>query len=302
MYESEVFSQGAGAWGVGLLFDAGGNDRYVTYSQAQGFGGVRGAGALVDGGVVIVAADSGVPSLGGDPMYPSAQLPQASNESFAQGCGAGRRPDGPDVGFPFPGGLGVLRDRAGDDVYTASVFAQGCGFAMGMGALLDASGDDSYDALYYAQGAALHLSSAVMIDSSGNDRYDTRFPAAAAMLGLGHDVSVGVLVDVDGDDVVHAPVLSGGAGLANGLGLMLASHGSDSLEAANGSAWGVAAAASPLTPWRLHEQTAGVFVHAASVAKYGGAGAVGSGGTTTHREGVLLSVGLDRPASRIVLP
>jgi len=300
VYEAEIFSQGASAWGVGLLIDAGGNDRYFAYKQAQGFGGVRGVGGLIDvSGRDHYAADSGVRSLGGDTIYSSAQLPGDSNESFAQGCGAGRRDDEP--GGPLPGGLGLLRDGAGDDVYSASVFAQGCGFAMGMGALLDASGDDSYDALYYAQGAGVHLSAATLIDAGSDDRYNARFPATAALLGVGHDVSVGVFADLDGNDIVIAPALSAGAGIANGLGLMLVARGSDDLRAASGGAWGVAAAASPLTPWRANEKTIGVFVHASGAATYLGEGPLELGGTSTHRDGSLAAIGVDRPLAQIVL-
>lgn len=297
VYEAEVFSQGASAWGVGLLLDAAGDDRYSAYRQAQGFGGVRGAGLLVDAaGNDRYATDSGVPALGGDPLYPSAQLPGASNESFSQGCGAGRRPDEPDVGFPFPGGVGVLRDRAGNDSYAASVIAQGCGFAMGMGALLDGAGNDSYDALYYAQGAALHLSAAVMVESGGDDRYDTIYPANAAALGLGHDVSTGAMLDLGGDDVVRAPAMSAGVGSANGLGLMVMTGGSDAIDSKSTATLGVANPASPLTAWRTKEKTAGVFVHAASAAKYTGERELEPNGTQTHTDGMLDSVGLDRPA------
>ena len=45
-------------------------------------------------------------SNNGDPLYPNAQLPQTGNTSLSQGCGEGHRPDSPDPGYQFPGGIG----------------------------------------------------------------------------------------------------------------------------------------------------------------------------------------------------
>lgn len=306
-YTAEIFSQAGAAWGVGLLLDAGGDDRYVAYRQAQGFGAPRGVGMLDDAaGNDTYLADPGDRSSGGDLLYPSAQLPAGEgttgNESFVQGCGAGHRPDEPDPGFPFPGGLGVLRDRAGDDAYEAGVFAQGCGFAMGVGGLLDGGGDDHYDALYYAQGAGVHMAAGVLVDVAGDDGYGTRLREVAATMGLGYDVSVGALVDLAGDDRVRAPALSGGGGGDNGIGLMIASEGTDALDASAGAAWGRAWASSGLAAWRASEKTVGVFVRAAGKSTWDGAGKLAEGSTRASTEhGVLLSVGVDLPSGRVVL-
>ena len=129
-------SQGTGSHGVGVLFDEGGDylyeaegfrraqlpgasgscsiragaDWYVVHNSGQGFGFTRGFGGLIDArGADVYTADPGDPSLGGSLLYASDQLagqPSSSvagNHSFAQGCGAGHRPDWPDPGLAVPG-------------------------------------------------------------------------------------------------------------------------------------------------------------------------------------------------------
>src|SRR5207244_2135852 len=94
LYEGEAGVQGAGLFGVGLLMDAGGNDTYRTYTESQGFAYVRGAGVIYDGaGNDKYLADVGDPDAGGDPLYFTPQLPGKGNSSFTQGAGFGRRAD-----------------------------------------------------------------------------------------------------------------------------------------------------------------------------------------------------------------
>jgi hypothetical protein len=106
------------------------------------------------------------------------------------------------------GGVGLLWDEAGDDVYEAARRSQGAG-VFGVGVLIDGGGDDLYHATaesqahaqagagllidrggtdYYeafstSQGFAGPRGSAALIDLSGNDRYvandsDIRFPSS----------------------------------------------------------------------------------------------------------------------------
>ncbi len=273
-YEAEGFSQGAAAWGVGLLLDEAGNDEYRLYNSGQGFGFTRGVGAIVDAaGDDIYVANPGDPSLDGDPLYRSDQLPGppsspvAGNHSFAQGVGAGHRPDWPDPGYPFPGGLGILRDSAGRDRYVAGVFAQGAGFVQGMGMLLEGGGDDTYRGLYYVQGAAAHMAVALFHDHDGADDYNTDYPIQLSSIGLAHDFSVAIHYDEDGNDRYKAPALSLGTSLANGISLFVNDGGEDQFEAPKGTTFGMASTGDVRTS-RKRIPTVGVFVKARGESAY----------------------------------
>ncbi len=284
VYEAEGFSQGAAAWGIGLLLDRSGDDRYFVHNSGQGFGFTRGIGALVDlAGADVYTANPGEPSLGGSVLYASDQLPGpptssiSGNHSFAQGCGAGHRPDWPDPGWPFPGGLGVLRDARGDDQYIAGVFAQGCGFVQGVGMLLDGAGDDSYDGLYYVEGAAAHLAAAVLLDDGGDDRFNARFPIEGPALGAGNDLSVALNINTAGNDTYRASWTSLGGGVANGIGLFIDDGGSDHFDVK--SLCLGAAMTSDVRPERRSLPTIGIFV------KADGAGSYTIGGNVADRYG-----------------
>ena len=252
LYEAEAGVQGAGLWGVGLLLDAGGNDRYRSYNAAQGFGYVRGVGALYDAaGDDSYLADTGIPSLGGDPIYYSPQAPCAvatdpcGNTSFAQGAATGRRAAGTAADPNFmSGGLGVLRDVSGDDRYLASIFAQATGYWFGTGILSDGAGADTYDGWWYTQGSDAHGALAVFEDAAGNDSYDVSYPANppyATNTGQGHDYSIGWHLDLGGDDVYRGTGLGLGAGNANGGGIFINLGGNDSYSAPGGTVLGGAA-------------------------------------------------------------
>lgn len=312
-YEAEGFSQGAAAWGIGLLIDAGGNDRFTIYQAGQGYGFTQGVGALVDAaGDDSYVANPGEPTLGGDILYPSDQLtgpptsPVTANHSFAQGCGAGHRPDWPDAGYPFPGGTGILRDAVGRDHYVAGVFAQGTGFVQGLGMLLDGSGDDAYDALYYAQGAAVHQGIALFADRDGSDEYDVAFPNQGASLGLANDFAVAVLFDANGDDRFNAAGLSLGAGLANGVAVFANDGGDDVFRASSAAGFG-SAQSGDVTGMRASVATVGVFVKARGRATYMAGdhpmarGADGASGEGDAGHGPAKSASFDDPAGRIDL-
>ena len=109
-------AQGAGMDGVGVLIDLGGDDKYDTFTRSQGFGGPGGHGVLYDAaGNDKYRADPGDPEQGGELRYPSPQLPNSGNASLGQGAAAGMRDD--NNGQHRVGGVGLLRDRAGDDSY-----------------------------------------------------------------------------------------------------------------------------------------------------------------------------------------
>lgn len=306
---AEVLSQGAAVAGVGLLVDGAGNDVRRTFIRSQGYGATGGVGILSDqAGNDTYFADPGTPSLGGDLLYPSALLdgknvPLLGNQSNVQGAGEGRR--GVTGAYAIvSGGLGILRDRSGDDHYQAGAFAQGSGLEEGVGALLDDSGADDYEALAYAQGAGIHRALGLLVDGSGNDSYNATYPIQATSLGVGHDYGVGMLADLGGADDVHAPTLALGAGSANGAGLFLASGGDDAFTAATAASFGTAIA-NGITGARTREATVGVFVKAAGTASYtvgkkrvSHSSSLWTSGGDDGKDGALLGVAIDAPSGR----
>ena len=121
-------------------------------------------------------------------------------------------------GVYWSGGLGMLGDVAGGDVYQGSVFAQGTGYWFGIGLLLDGAGDDQYDALWYTQGSAAHAGIGVLWDGAGDDRYSQMWAPKSGNDGTGHDFGEGFFVDLAGNDVMTGGGLSLGEGNDNGLG------------------------------------------------------------------------------------
>ncbi len=231
-YQCEQACQGGGAYGIGLLLDLGeGDDRYLAFQHAQGYGYTRGLGLLYDGaGNDTYTAVVANPREGeGTFLYPSAQNPDGgSNSSMAQGAGRGRRGDTAGDYVYQSGGLGVLRDAGpGTDAYTVDIFGQATGFWFGAGILADGGGDDTYDGRWYNQGSNAHMALAVFLEEGGNDRYNQSIDIMATAVGQGHDLSVGWLVDYAGDDVYTAPGLGLGGGNDNGLGFLVDFSGAD---------------------------------------------------------------------------
>jgi hypothetical protein len=313
-YAAESLCQGGGAFGIGLLLDGGGSDKYLAYSSAQGFGFTRGVGALVDeAGDDTYYTDPGDPAVGGDPLYPNAQLPGVGNTSMSQGCGEGHRPDAPEPGYQFAGGLGILRDAHGNDTYVTSVFGQACSFAMGIGMLLEGDGNDTYEGLWYVQGANAHTSIAYFDDKAGDDQYNPTFPIRATSIGVGHDYSVALHWDEGGNDTYHGPGLSLGSGNDNGIGMMLVTGGTDTFRADARNSLGSANCGDLQGTTRAQIQTLGAFVKAGGTGTYDVTGVDAGGypgsswsyapqndagaGLTAEK-----SVGLDRPNASATWP
>jgi len=227
VYMAESVSQGAGVFGIGILIDDGGSDQYFGYTGMQGFAYAAGFGLLYDtAGNDSYVAYLGDPDMGGYPLYFSPQNPGKSNSSMSQGFGFGRRADFTDGVF-MSGGFGILRDVDGDDVYSCDIFGEGGGYWFGTGILADGGGDDSYEGRWYVLGAAAHYATGIFIESGGNDVYNKNLPLMNASVGLGHDWSLGIFLDEEGDDEYWAPSLSVGAGNADGFGYFIDKDGND---------------------------------------------------------------------------
>ena len=258
--------QGAGVFGVGLLWDGGGNDRYEAEGMAQG-SGLFGVGILWDEG-------------DGDDAYRARFSAQGAGY-FGLGLLVDSGGDdtyylwGDGQGFGGPGGgIGVLGDAGGDDTYTAEVDAritgrgsyhtahrvtsshaqgaaigrradleEGYSWAGGLGALVDLSGDDVRRAGNWALGSGYWFGTGLVYDGGGDDLYEAVYYSMAS----GAHFCIGAIFDEgDGDDryrLVDPPLepqsdtmnASAGAGLAFGwdytMGLLVDKGGDDWYEA-----------------------------------------------------------------------
>ncbi len=207
-YFGDTFGQGAGSFGLGSLVDMEGSDQYSGALFVQGFGFVAGLGALID-------------SCGNDNYFAGGRYKDILRYedhyiSLSQGFAYGLRP-------MMSGGIGVLFDLSGNDLYTSDIFGQGSSYWFSLGSLLDAEGNDKYVSFQYAQGAGTHLCVAVLEDGGGNDVYISH----GVSQGCGHDLAFGMLWDKSGHDNYLTESLSQGAGSANGFGILVDEEGDD---------------------------------------------------------------------------
>lgn len=262
-YTLEAGGQGAAIAGIAALVDAGGRDRYSAWSYAQGFAYVQGVAVLYDR-----EGDDLYEGKVTPPLYGSAQDPTV-NSSFVQGAGFGRRGDAFPDRINMSGGIGVLRDRAGDDRYTASIFGVGTGYWGGMGLLLDGAGNDHYDARWYTQGGAAHFAYAALIDGGGRDIHNMNATRQNMTAGAGHDFSLGIFVARGNeDDTYLTPNLALGAGNANGAGLFVDEGGADRYVPATALTLGNAALETLTDMGRLMRPTVGIFLDSGGIDRY----------------------------------
>ncbi|HRF59315.1 MAG TPA: hypothetical protein PLH94_05300 [Fimbriimonadaceae bacterium] len=220
VYDAYADSLGYGKFGIGVLEDLSGKDRYSGFSQVEGCGQTSGCGMLLDraGDDVYVANDTVL-----DFASPQSK---DHNANMSQGAGNGRRADYLD-GHSLSGGIGILYDQGGADMYSCGIFGQGVGYWEGIGFLWDSEGNDTYSGQWYAQGASAHFAIGYLEDEGGDDLYLA--PMNMAM-GAGHDFGTGYLVDRGGNDKYRGPNLSLGAGNANGIGWFVDLRGDDTYD------------------------------------------------------------------------
>jgi len=214
IYTANWCSQGAAFLGIGLLYDHAGSDHYMSDVYSQGFAYAKGFGMLLE--------NAGNDSYRAGWKYDDSRYPNRAHLSMSQGFGYGMRPWSTGVGTD--GGIGVLSDRQGDDVYDADLFSQGGSYWYGLGILHDWKGADRYSAGQYSQGSGIHLSCAALLDDSGDDSYDTYMYLEQ---GNAHDFSTGCLEDWAGNDTYRAVGAAQGSALNVSFGYLLDSHGND---------------------------------------------------------------------------
>lgn len=218
-YRAVRGSQSFALGGAALLVDFAGDDVYTAITNSQGSAGPYGAAVLFD----LEGNDQYRLTGEGRIVSRSAQSPE-HNSSMGQGCGYGVRADLGD-GRSLPGGVGMLFDGAGDDIYEAEVFAQGAGFLEGLGALVDGGGNDQFSAVWYGMASAAHRAAGVLISrGTGNDRYEA---SRYTSIGAAHDLSVAFFIDEGGDDVYTVENLGIGGANDNGTAIFVDAGGDD---------------------------------------------------------------------------
>ncbi len=271
-YSGDTCVQGAGAFGLGVHRDRSGNDSYQSALFSQGFGFVMGVGIIHD--------------VGGNDIYSAGW--KYTDEiryfdhflSLSQGFGFGRRPDA-------SGGIGLMVDEKGNDVYLSDIFGQGSSYWFAVGGLVDYEGNDQYVSYQYAQGAATHITVAALVDVAGDDNYVSK----GVSQGCGHDLAIGILHDYGGDDNYTCHDLSQAAGNANGIGVLFDDAGNDAYSVRGvGNTHGYG-------NWRRDYGSVGIFIDAGGTDSYTGRGAEGEWWTySTYGIGVDIETAVDEEA------
>jgi hypothetical protein len=217
--------QGHALGGLGILLDRAGDDKYHAAMWAQGFGAPLGFGVLDD----LEGEDHYY--VGG--LYPDSYPETPGYEGWGQGIGAGLRQAG-------NGGIGVILDGGGNDVYEYDYISHGGGYWLGIGFARDFGGNDrryggtrkAYgggprgepEFQRFACGFACHYAFGCCFDDDGDDTY------GGTIMGLGFawDDAVGVLCDFAGSDRYEATGGSTqGSGAQAGLGVLFDYRGND---------------------------------------------------------------------------
>ncbi len=205
-YKASLSAQGCGYFGIGLCFDGTGDDKYYIHGNGQGLGGVG-------GGVGVCASFSGKDKYTAEPFSEvfdrgDYHSKNTINGNEAQGVGFGRRGDGSD-GHSWAGGLGAIIDIHGNDHYYSGNWSLGTAYWFSTGIAVDRNGDDIYESCYFTQGSGAHFCNGILLDESGDDRH-VLFETAGAALGFGWDYTNAFLINIGGDDLYSAKMISMG--------------------------------------------------------------------------------------------
>jgi hypothetical protein len=220
--------QGQALGGLGVLIERGGKNDFHAAMWAQGFGGPLGFGLL----------DSNVGDnhyyCGG--MWRNSYYPETPGyEGWGQGVGAGLRQ-------VADGGIGVILDNGGENVYEFDYLSHGGGYWCGAGFARDFGGNTkrlitrtAYNGGPRTQpsfqrfgcGWGCHYSIGFCFDDSGDDVYEGTIMG----MGMAWDCSTGVLCDFGGNDHYKATGgLTQGSSNQMGLGILFDYNGDDVYE------------------------------------------------------------------------
>ncbi|HAF07186.1 MAG: hypothetical protein XD76_0795 [candidate division TA06 bacterium 32_111] len=213
IYQSDFATVGSGFSGLGFIIDNDGNDSYISKGYSQGFGFTKGIGFIYDkNGNDFYLVQNGI--------IDHREVDYHSH--LSQGFGFGIR----DIAS---GGVGIILDLKGNDIYKGEYFVQGSSYWFSFGLLYDSTGNDTYSSRRYSQGAGTHFTTGVLIDREGDDSHYSW----GVSMGCGHDFSSGFLFDYKGNDLYLSDWLSIGSGNANGNGILIDFEGDDFYSAQN---------------------------------------------------------------------
>ncbi len=211
IYTGGLNSIAAATFGLNILIDENGCDHYSTTELGEGFAGPLAAGFLID------IDGSDMYYAGG--KYLHVPLAPFDHRALSQGFGFGVRPY-------LGGGIGVLYDQTGNDVYQGAVYSQAVAYWYALGIIIDKTGNDFYTAVYYPQGSGIHLAGGFLYDEEGEDHYYSKHGPGQ---GAAHDYAVGYLIDRKGNDI-YSVEGGNGLGLTNSVALFLDVSGNDRYE------------------------------------------------------------------------
>ncbi len=213
--------QGTALGGVGILVNRDGHDRYRAAMWSQGLGHPLGFGLLAD-----LDGDDHYYTGG---LYPDSYPETPGYEGWGQGVGAGIRQ-------VANGGIGVILDGGGDDVYEYDYLSHGGGYWLGLGFARDFAGNDrriggtktAYnggprgepDFVRFGCGWGCHYALGFLFDDAGDDLYT----GTIMSVGFAWDLAVGYLIDFGGNDVY---VGNQGNAAQAGLGVLFDYDGDD---------------------------------------------------------------------------
>ncbi len=250
-YQGYDVAQASCLGGVGILIDNAGNDSYAGFRrvQSQAFGGLailldraghdRYHGALWTQGCAGPLGFAVLDDLAGNDQYYTGghyyddyeETP--GYDGWGQGVGGGPR-------AVANGGIGVILDGEGDDVYEFDYLSHGGGYWCGLGFARDFGGNDQrlaatrkkFDGSQrteprfqrFGTGFGCHYALGFCFDDSGDDVYH----GSIMGLGMGWDCSVGGLYDFGGKDRYESTGgLTQGAGAQASLGVLFDYEGDD---------------------------------------------------------------------------
>ncbi|MBI85546.1 MAG: hypothetical protein CMJ81_20325 [Planctomycetaceae bacterium] len=193
--------QGSAFGGAAMLLDAQGNDDYRAALLSQAVGGPLGFGLLEDisGNDHYYAGGKYANSYGDSPGF----------DGWSQGMGIGPR-------GTANGGIGVLLDGTGDDLYECDYFSHAGGYWFAAGFVRDFGGNDrrigatrtNFDGsprevsrfLRWGVGFGCHFASGFLFDDEGDDIYQ----GDHASVAYSWDIGVGAIIDTQGNDLYQA--------------------------------------------------------------------------------------------------
>ncbi len=254
VYQAQDVAQGSALAGIGILIDYAGNDRYAGIRRVQGtaIGGLgilierdgkddyhaalwaQGVGGPLGFGLLDDVSDNDHFYCGG--MWRNSYYPETPGcEGWGQGVGGGLRQ-------VADGGIGVILDGGGDDVYEFDYLSHGGGYWCGLGFARDFGGDDqrlitrtAYNGgpriqpsfQRFGCGWGCHYALGFCLDDAGNDVYEGTIMGT----GMAWDCSMGMLCDFAGNDHYKATGgLTQGTGAQMGLGILFDYNGDDAYE------------------------------------------------------------------------